>query len=745
MIGVLANHVLGWPVGGFLGVDVFFVVSGYVITGVLRREYAASGRISLLGFYLRRARRILPLALLVIGVVVLAAAWLFSPQRAAEVRTDALWSALFLANWHFAAVGADYFAQSGPPSPLEHYWSLGVEEQFYLVWPAVVILARRVLAPVAATLVALGAAWAWWSATHEPVLAYYSSLTRVWELALGALVAVLPPMVGMRVPGRTRTVLAWLALVVVVASFVVVSPSWGLPAPGAVAATMATALVLCLGAGRGVLESETTPAAAAPAVAAAPAGDASPLEAVASVEAAAPDETAPDSRRTRRARREAALPWSAPTVLTNRVSGYVGNISYALYLWHLPFLVFLTDLVDPGAWPARLLVLGLTVLLAVVTHYLVELPLMAGQPRVSRRAVLASLGAATALVTAVTATAMAAPGVFTPTAPVLDPGSGAVAAPAPSPSSTSPTTPAPTTSAPTPTPGPTRTGALVVPLQSTAKPIQAGLRGALAASSWPSNPVPAYSDYKGLGPPSSYSPCQATTPSNPTMCTFGTTTGPEIDVYGDSLGIPLLAATVAAYGSTHKVRGLTKLACAVNGVDANFGQPDWAIPCVNHRRAVVAYVKKARPDTFLMIETYAWATKLNSKASGAAAAKEWLAADQAFVSSIRPYVKHIAIVGASMPGVPIVSCYRPGGSPSACVTGIPSWWQRIMDAETKVDGVAFIDTRHWYCADGRCPLFTTNGSYILKADYLHTAYPYARSLAPDLKAMLRYAGIPSRP
>lgn len=235
--------------------------------------------------------------------------------------------------------------------------------------------------------------------------------------------------------------------------------------------------------------------------------------------------------------------------------------------------------------------------------------------------------------------------------------------------------------------------------------------------------------------------CVATKASDPDSCTFGNPKGPEIVVYGDSLGFPLLATVVAAYGKTHKVRGLTKIACAVNGVDADFGKDDWAIPCVRHREMTIAYVKKAKPDVLIMTETYAWARKLKSGATGAAAGAEWLAADQVFVDAVKDSVGHVVIVSPSMPGVAFMDCYRAGGSPKRCVTGVPSWWKAVADAERRVEDATFIDTIHWYCVDGRCPIFTTTGNTVLKGDYLHSSVQYARLVAPDLAYRLAYAGV----
>ena len=146
VLAVIVGHA-GAVSGGFVGVDVFFVISGFLITGLLLSGAARSDRLSLTGFYARRARRILPAATLVLLATVVAAVLYLGFLDAIDVARDAIWTALFAANIHFGLEGADYFAQEQATSPLQHYWSLAVEEQFYLVWPLVVglivLVARR--------------------------------------------------------------------------------------------------------------------------------------------------------------------------------------------------------------------------------------------------------------------------------------------------------------------------------------------------------------------------------------------------------------------------------------------------------------------------------------------------------------------------------------------------------------------------------------------------------------------------
>ena len=214
--------------GGYVGVDVFFVISGFVITGVLLRERDATGRTSIASFYARRVRRILPAATLVILVVVVSCYTLLGPVSGDLVADDGRWAAVFLSNFHFEAIGTNYFTAKLPPSPLQNFWSLSVEEQFYLVYPTLFLVVARVKGRLSlqtkmaiCLVVVIGASY-WISVVQtatQPTSAYFSPFTRAWELALGALVAVGTPVLK-RLPALSATLLTWSGLAaIVVAAF----------------------------------------------------------------------------------------------------------------------------------------------------------------------------------------------------------------------------------------------------------------------------------------------------------------------------------------------------------------------------------------------------------------------------------------------------------------------------------------------------------------------------------------------
>ncbi len=354
VLAVLWFHV-GLPVavGGFTGVDVFFVVSGFLITGLLLREHAATGRIDLGRFYSRRMRRILPAALATVAVTVVLAALFLAPLQVPGIAQDGAASALSIGNIRFAIQSTDYFADTDV-SPFRHFWSLGVEEQFYLVWPGLLIAALgslrsrfRVGLLMLAVLVASLAFAVWLTDVIEP-WAFYLLPSRVWQLALGGLLAVAVSS-GRQVPrwlGWVAAPVSWAGLGLLAASFVVIDPAspypglWALlPAGGA------AALILAGGRGLGTAQ---------------------------------------------------LLGW--------RPLRFVGRISYSLYLCHWPILT-LPALALGQELPieARLGLGALSVLVGAISWRLIEEPFWHGSLSTFRPRPVLATAAATAIAVAVLA------------------------------------------------------------------------------------------------------------------------------------------------------------------------------------------------------------------------------------------------------------------------------------------------------------------------------------------------------
>ena len=332
VLTVFSNHLFHWPSGGFIGVDVFFVLSGFFITGILIRERTTTRKISFQNFYVRRAKRILPSALLVLVVTVLVSYTLLPAIRARETLIDALYAAVFVSNFRFESVGADYFQQDQPPSPLQHYWSLSIEEQFYFVWPALLVaifaltrgLRRRgkrgtghwSLLAAMSIVVSVSFGLAMLLSSSDPNSAYFSTPTRVWELGVGALVAIGGPWLA-RLPAVLRPLLAYVGLAGVATSLFLINPNVQFPAPWAALPVLSTALVIVSFHGVEV---------------------------------------------------------RSMFLLTNPVARWFGDISYTLYLWHFPVIVLLSAVLVRN-WLYYVLCVSLALLLTAITYRFYEDPI----------------------------------------------------------------------------------------------------------------------------------------------------------------------------------------------------------------------------------------------------------------------------------------------------------------------------------------------------------------------------------
>jgi peptidoglycan/LPS O-acetylase OafA/YrhL len=321
-----------WPAelpGGYVGVDVFFTISGFLITSLLLREIDRTGRLSLSAFWARRARRILPAALATVFICAVATA-IFVPinlwlQFFAELRA----STAYVQNWQLASTAVDYFAASNGPSPVQHFWSLSVEEQFYLVWPVVLVIAvgvsrnrparhrRRMLTIAIAVPTLLSFAFSLYQTRANPLAAYFVTPTRVWEFGAGALLALLPPVDRSR--AVIHSVLSWVGLAAIAVAAIAYSSATAFPGHAA--------LLPVLGA-------------------------------LAVMRAGIP------------ARR-----WAPTAAMQLRPVQYLGDISYSVYLWHWPLIVLAPFVIDRKLHNGELMsVFLLTLIAAALSKRLLEDP-----------------------------------------------------------------------------------------------------------------------------------------------------------------------------------------------------------------------------------------------------------------------------------------------------------------------------------------------------------------------------------
>jgi peptidoglycan/LPS O-acetylase OafA/YrhL len=365
LVLVLLCHAnLPFAAGGYVGLDVFFVLSGFLITGLIVGEIERSGRLSVIGFYGRRAKRLLPLAVTVLVAILAGSALIFSTLQREAVGGDVLAAALYIVNWRFTAQSVDYF-DAGDVSPVQHFWSLSVEEQFYFVWPLLLIFgawwarqAGRNLRPsllwVVAPVGIISLAYSIQFSVADPEAAYFSTATRLWELAAGGTLALLLP-AGTAMGRRTSALLVVAGVAVLLATMAVYDPGTAYPGWRALLPVLAAIAIIVAGTARTV---------------------------------------------------------SAPVrLLTREPFQHLGRVSYAWYLWHWPALIFAAALLGELSPPMLLVITALSWIPAVITHHLIEEPLRRSRSlgRRPRKSLAVGLGFTSFAVVAVIAMQAAQP------------------------------------------------------------------------------------------------------------------------------------------------------------------------------------------------------------------------------------------------------------------------------------------------------------------------------------------------
>lgn len=340
VVMVLLYHIgVGWAPGGFAGVDVFFVISGFLITGLLVREVERTGRISLLAFYARRAKRLFPAAATVLIATAALSFWLLPKTRWNEIGGDVFASAFYFINWQLALRSVDYLAEDSVASPVQHFWSLAVEEQYYVVWPVLLMfglaIAHRVMpvrrivwiALIAVALPSL--AWSVHQTATDQAVAYFSSATRMWELAIGGAVA-LAASHWQKLGPRSAIAIGWCGLAAILGSLLFQANTTPWPGFAAALPTLGAAAVIVAGYSAG----RAGPAA----------------------------------------------------ILATRPFCWTGGLSYSLYLWHWPLIAIATAYYGELPLSYGIAAIAISLALAWLTQRYIENPVryssvMSSNPR----------------------------------------------------------------------------------------------------------------------------------------------------------------------------------------------------------------------------------------------------------------------------------------------------------------------------------------------------------------------------
>jgi peptidoglycan/LPS O-acetylase OafA/YrhL len=664
--------------GGYVGVDVFFVLSGFLITAILLSRAAAHGRVSLREFYMRRARRILPAAALTLVATDVVAYHLLNFVRARQVVSDSIWASLFTANVHFARQGSDYFAQGQPPSPLQHFWTLAVEEQFYLVWPAVfsaalfgVVLRRRrsvrrrdprgpisrastgrllvvVLAAALASLV-----WSIHYTRVMPTAAYFSTFARAWELALGAVVAIGASSLS-RAPRQVWTVLGWLGMATIVCAAVAFSGTTPFPGSAALLPTVGAALVIAAGVGR------------------------------------------------RRG------PLDIGRALSLSPFRYVGDRSYALYLWHWAVLMLAVEYAGHDfSVGVKLVLIAGAFLLSIGSYRLLENPIRRMRGPLYVGAVVAGASAAAALVVAGLTLHL-----IDPTAARLESAAAAVRPAA----LTDPSS---------------NVGARARPKALPA--VVAAVRAAERGAPLPAPLTPAVGDLRGdfyLFPDGCIADPGET--SSKRLCRLGDKAGSKtIAVIGDShadMWMPTILRMAMRDGWA--VVPFVKLGCIPDSWLRGHGAcATWYLWAVQHAAAL-------HPQVALVVGSWSGSRTPRAAIAGVAAAS----------ATMKRAAASVVVVGdAPMPGRSPVDCLlSPHATMKTCTPAATGSQLRIDDAvaaRARKLRVGFVSTRGWFCArpgnggSYLCPLVINHT--VAWVDRGHIGQTYGLELAGPFRTAFR--------
>jgi peptidoglycan/LPS O-acetylase OafA/YrhL len=706
VVVVILDHLISWPSGGFVGVDVFFVISGFLITGQLLKEHDRTGSISFVGFYKRRIKRIIPASTLVLIVTATVAFYVFNLGRAIQTFGDAVWALAFSGNWRFALSGIDYFQAEGAVSPLQHFWSLAVEEQFYFVWPWMLALVlifaggasvtsaartRRVAGIAMGIIILASFAWALYESVSSPTLAYFSTFSRAWELGLGALLAVVASKFT-HIPSWLRPALGWIGLIGIIVSIFVVNDGLAFPAPWALLPVLSTGLVILAGTG-------------------------------------------------------GAQRFLWP--LTNPVSRYIGDISYSLYLWHFPVIVFLGVFFPDGGTIYLSLCIVIMFVVASVSYHQVEnrirdsdwlsvSPVNGSTPRMrpkARRALARQqaqgnrgsktrAGQFIGLATLLLIVACLVPLAVKLSSPPVE-----------------------------------AVGLIEFPDDATAAPgeekapVVASLSNEIDASlslgSWPALTPPIEElgraslvpEWVEDGCLANEQGSKADPYENAAGCIYGDPdSSNQAVLLGDSVGISWMPAIRAALGDGWAIHVITMMQCPVADVTVLKNDRSPFPACNEFREWSNGQVAEIAPDLLILANADSLG-RIVDVPDREAALNVWSEGMTSRLAAVVPLASKTVVLSPPPIGEDLKSCVTPFNKPSDCSTGLGQGYKNLAQSDRdSVDAVAnekltYFDTRNWFCdSSSRCAAII--GTTPVRADGAHLTRNYSGTLGPVMATVL---------
>ena len=661
VLSVLAYHI--WPgvlPGGYVGVDVFFVISGFLITGLLVREFERSGTISLRDFYARRIRRLLPAASLTLLAVAVSAWFWSSASEWRVLAKELVASALYVENWLLVERSVDYLAQDAAPSPVQHFWSLSVEEQFYIFWPLLMLgagaLARTRKLPVrkvfltallSVTLISLG--YGIYVSFVDPAPGYFLTTTRIWELGVGGLLALASRPDGGMPGGWVRTFFGWTGMAAIMLACWFYSSRLPFPGYEAMLPTLGAVALLY----------------------------------------ARPGEEGLLGR-----------------LLGSRPMQYFGDISYSLYLWHWPIVVFypLVTGREVATFQDGMAVAVVSVIAAHLSKQLVEERFRHGRKGESLRPYM--IGAGLTATLALSAGTLLAAGDREAKAQIAS------------------------------------LGASGLDMHHPGAHIFLGRgNGGEFADFIPKAGIARLDRGPAYGLDGS-SRCIGTVPSTELMfCNYGSEGAPStVVIVGDSHAVHWLPSLeLVAQSEQLRIIGLTKSSCAFTATLTRFASGGTDRPyteCAEWGRSALDWLLKERPDLVI----------LSHSPRHAVPGSTFRDSQERIAEGINAYATQLEKAGIRVAAIrhtpwheeDVPACMaRPGASVDACSsTQEKATSHGSLNMAAKHDPkLHLIDLQRYFCFDGRCPVAI--GGVLVHRDKHHLTATYARSMAPILAREVR--------